>query len=95
MPYAGSVLPFLLTRTDLFLSAGRILRPDAASVPFFSGSDEPREEEEAEGDATDDDDEWDGYRDEVRGRVEDEFEDFEGDLEPRSPDDDEPSFLGL
>ena len=71
------------------------MRPDAASVPFFSGSDEPREEEEAEGDATDDDDEWDGYRDEVRGRVEDEFEDFEGDLEPRSPDDDEPSFLGL
>ncbi|KUG18216.1 hypothetical protein ASZ90_012104 [hydrocarbon metagenome] len=37
---------------------------------------------------------------EERGRVEDEclsdrFEDFEGGREPRSPDDDEPSLLGL
>jgi hypothetical protein len=32
---------------------------------------------------------------EERGRAEDEFEDFEDGLEPLSPDNDEPSFLGL
>ena len=66
-------------------------------MPFFSGSDEPREEEGAEGDAADDDedDEWDGYRDEERGRAEDEFEDFKGGREPRSPDDEPSSFLDL
>ena len=78
------------------------MRLDAASAPFPSGNEEPREEEEAEEDPSDDDedDERDPDREDERGREEGEylpgrFEDFEGGREPRSPDDEPSSFLGL